>query len=434
MNIRQITVGTFVFIIIFVFTFSGFKTSKFFSKNITEDTAFIVGNETISKKEIQKISQNYLKQISNENDSNMNEYQLQMVQNFVSQMMVENTIFYVLAKKEDLSISNKEITEMIKKVPAFQENNTFNLTLYKNLLNANGYTPERYEQERKKETLSLLIKGALNSLFLSKEAKKDVLNQESIGFVVDTVKIEPNDLISSIEVSEDQINDFIKNSYEKITTNYTENNHLYNLPGEYKVAFLALESLSEEERKSVATYSQFVSLYKAKNGDFNSIPENHLPDSLIQALSNLAPKTLKTISYESKDFFIAYEDYKPAKKILLSEVDHKIAKQLIQEDLTEEKVKLYENISKKVEEAFKNSHFEVVKKIAQKYNLSYKEKDFKRLVENSHLKDASLGFYKDNNELFYIHKKDKIFSKEEKEYFQKSIKNDLLTIIKVKQI
>ena len=117
MNIRQITIGTFVFIIIFVFTFSGFKTSKFFSKNITEDTAFVVGNETISKKEIQKISQNYLKQISNEKETEVNEYQMQMVSNFVSQMMVENTLLYVFAQKEGLSLSDREITDMIKKIP-----------------------------------------------------------------------------------------------------------------------------------------------------------------------------------------------------------------------------------------------------------------------------------------------------------------------------
>lgn len=434
MNIRQITIGTFVFIIIFVFTFSGFKTSRFFSKNITEDTAFVVGNETISKKEIQKISQNYLKQIGGENNSDTNEYQLQMVQNFVSQMIVENTIFHAIALKEGLSISNKEITEMIKKIPSFQENNTFNLALYKNLLNSNGYTPEKYEQERKKDTLSLLVKGAMNSLFLSKEAQKDILNQESIGFIVDTVSIEPNDLISFIPVSEDQISDFIKNSYEQIQTNFTENSHLYNLNGEYTVAFLALESLSDEEKKSVTSYSQLVSLYKKKNGDFNSIPENHLPESLLTTLRDLKPKTLKTISYESKEFFIAYESYKPAKHILLSEVDRKIAKQLIQENLQEDKVSLYENVCKKIEEAFKNSHFEVVKKISQQYNLNYKEKDFKRLVDNSYLKDASTGFYKDNNELFYIHMKDKKTSKEEKDYFQKNIKNDLLNIIKVKQI
>ena len=80
------------------------------------------------------------------------------------------------------------------------------------------------------------------------------------------------------------------------------------------------------------------------------------------------------------------------------------------------------------------THFEIVKKIAQQYNLNYKEKDFKRLVDNTHLKDASLGFNKDNNELFYIHKKENKPSTEEKDYFQKSIKDDLLHIIKVKQI
>lgn len=434
MNIRQITIGTFVFIIIFVFTFSGFKTSKFFSKNITEDTAFVVGNETISKKEIQKISQNYLKQISNEKETEVNEYQMQMVSNFVSQMMVENTLLYVFAQKEGLSLSDREITDMIKKIPAFSENGAFSLSLYKDLLKNNGYTPEKYEQERKKDSLSLLVKGALNSLYLSKEAKKEIINKESVGFVVDTITIEPKDLTHFIEVSEEEITHFIKNSSDKIQKNFTENSHLYNLEGEYKVGFLALESLTDEEKQSVTNYSQFASLYKKKNGEFNAIPENHLPESLLSTLKELSPKTVKTISYESKEFFIAYETYKAPKKILLTEVERKIAKTLIQESLSDKEASLYENVCKKIEEAFKNSHFEIVKKIAQQYNLNYKEKDFKRLVDNTHLKDASLGFNKDNNELFYIHKKENKPSTEEKDYFQKSIKDDLLHIIKVKQI
>lgn len=85
-------------------------------------------------------------------------------QSEVNRAAWENYAALLVAERAGISVSDEEISEMIRRDPSFQQNGAFSLQLYKALLADNSITPERFEASLKRRvTLARLAQSVLGA-------------------------------------------------------------------------------------------------------------------------------------------------------------------------------------------------------------------------------------------------------------------------------
>ena len=85
-------------------------------------------------------------------------------QSEVNRAAWENYAALLVAERAGISVSDEEISEMIRRDPSFQQNGAFSFQLYKALLADNSITPERFEASLKhRVTLARLAQSVLGA-------------------------------------------------------------------------------------------------------------------------------------------------------------------------------------------------------------------------------------------------------------------------------
>ena len=85
-------------------------------------------------------------------------------QSEVNRAAWENYAALLVAERAGISVSDEEISEMIRRDPSFQQNGAFSFQLYKALLADNSITPERFEASLKRRvTLARLAQSVLGA-------------------------------------------------------------------------------------------------------------------------------------------------------------------------------------------------------------------------------------------------------------------------------
>ena len=85
-------------------------------------------------------------------------------QSEVNRAAWENYAALLVAERAGISVSDEEVSEMIRRDPSFQQNGAFSFQLYKALLADNSITPERFEASLKRRmTLARLAQSVLGA-------------------------------------------------------------------------------------------------------------------------------------------------------------------------------------------------------------------------------------------------------------------------------
>jgi peptidyl-prolyl cis-trans isomerase D len=137
--------------------------------------------------------------------------------------MVNRTLILQAAKKQGISISAEEIRDYMMQIPQFQENGKFSLLRYKQLVKNQGMSEARFEEKVSED----LLLQKMNSFYMRASKEDDFLKNEeaamgqlklNIQFIVKP----KSDVVSDSEVSQAEIDKFIKEKSDKISTYYKE--------------------------------------------------------------------------------------------------------------------------------------------------------------------------------------------------------------------
>ncbi len=428
MNVKRLLTGIFVFVIIFVFTFAGFKSQKMISKMGHKSIAFYVEDEPVLMQEVQAAAMNYMRQFIGP-DQEPNSSQLEIIKQLVSQSLIEMNMFYVFAKKQGLRVSKEEVKERIKSMEVFFQDNQFSMVQYKDLLKRQQMTPEHFEKQVIKENLYLTGRGLTNSLLFSSSLVKEVEEKESKSIQLTHLKLNPADFKNFVIIQESQIKDYIQNNPHEIEKRYKEKDYLYHQKEKYILGLLTQEQLTEKEEKNL-TYDNFVKVHEQHVGKFKNLSSESLPPEILEKIRSLSAKKVEKMSYQGREIYFAYEQKIPAKVITLDQVQEKLAKELLQESLTQEQEKICYEVRDQVRELFKIKDFKGAENLLSKYQLNL-ERKVVPLIEEYQFKDLGLGFHEKGLELIYIHEFINQKNPFKKEKFQKSLQEDLLKGIKV---
>lgn len=255
---------TFIFLIITAsFLFSGFDN---FSMGGGKNVATVDGTP-ITTKEYQ-IALNRQVEFFNQmmGGKGMTQKQLEemgikqsVMNGLIQQKLISNT-----ADSLGFIVSLEEVKAEIKNLPYFKTNEQFDVNLYRNVLQANGYTPTQFEELISGDLKQKKVDGIFNNTIISENLVKDILGFKNNGLSVHAVKISRQSLAPLVSVSEQEIKDYLAKAenQKSLETAYTENYAKYNKPEEVKARHILING---EDDKALEKIKAIKSKVNTKN-------------------------------------------------------------------------------------------------------------------------------------------------------------------------
>jgi peptidyl-prolyl cis-trans isomerase D len=156
----------------------------------------------------------------------------------IQQKLISNT-----ADSLGLVVSLNEIKNEIKNLPYFKRNEQFDVNMYRNVLQSNGYSPAQFEELIGNDLKQKKVDALFNSTLVSENYIKDVLNFKNNSINVHAIKIGRQSLAPLISVSEEEIKSYLSNTNNQklLESAYEENKAIYNKPEEIKARHILVK-------------------------------------------------------------------------------------------------------------------------------------------------------------------------------------------------
>jgi peptidyl-prolyl cis-trans isomerase D len=315
------------------------------------------------------------------------------------------------AKNMGLEISLDEIKSEIKNLQYFKRSEQFDVNLYRNLLQTNGYTPTQFEELIGNDIKQKKFDELFNSSLVSENFVKDVLNFKNTVVNVHGIKISRQSLAPLVSVTEQEINDYVAKAENAkiLESTYNENLSKYNQPEEVKARHILIKGddakamdkikaikakVNNKNFASIASKETEDPSGKNNGGDLGWFSAGRMVPAFEKVAFGLASgKISEPVKTEFGYHLILVEDKKAAKKQALDSVKTELARLLIQKTkaqdldqllkteqerisnlLKENKVAELETLQKKIDaQFFKNADVNQYDQSIGQLNLSPKE-------------------------------------------------------------
>jgi peptidyl-prolyl cis-trans isomerase D len=190
--------------------------------------------------------------------------------------LIQQKLINNFADQMGLIISLPEIKNEIKNLPYFKTNDQFNVKIYRDLLQGNGYTPAQFEELIGDGLKQKKIDNLFTNLLISERFIRDVVKFKNNIVNVQAIKISRQSLAPMVSISEQEIKDYIgKPENEKNLENlYAENSSKYNKPEEIKARHILINDPDEAKAlekikaiKNSLTPGNFASIASKETND-----------------------------------------------------------------------------------------------------------------------------------------------------------------------
>lgn len=270
---------TFVFLIITAsFLFSGFDNFSMGGGTGGSANVASVDGTPVTMKEYQ-MALNRQMEFYNQmmGGSGMSQKQLEdlgikqsVLNGLIQQKLILNT-----AGQMGFVVSLEEAKNEIKNLQFFKKGTQFDVNQYRNVLQANGYTPTQFEEMIGNDLKQRKVDELFNSTLVSENFVKDVLKFKNNIVTVHAIKVNRQSLAPLVSVSEDEIKAYVakpenKKSLEAV---YTENFAKYNQPEEIKGRHILIQG---DEAKALDKIKALRTKVNAKN--FSEIAKKETED------------------------------------------------------------------------------------------------------------------------------------------------------------
>jgi len=176
--------------IVIVFVFWG--VGSFRSQR--KDRVALVNGETITLDEYREAYNNIIEQLNQRLGNNLNDDMLKMlnVEGQAIDMLVDKKLMLQEAAKFDLRVTDNELADAIRQIEAFQTDGRFDSQIYKNVLNRNRLTPEKFELIQKEAMIIEKIRSfILSNVKVSEQEAIEWFKWENTSVNIDFVLFEP---------------------------------------------------------------------------------------------------------------------------------------------------------------------------------------------------------------------------------------------------
>jgi peptidyl-prolyl cis-trans isomerase D len=297
----------------------------------------------------------------------------------VQQKLILNT-----ADQMGFVVSLDEVKNEIKSMPYFKTNNQFDVNLYRNMLQGNGYVPTQFEELVANDLKQKKVDELFNSLMVSENYVKDITKFKNNKVLVQGVKIGRQALAPLISISENEVKDYLaKPENEKaIELAYTENISNYNKPAEVKARHILLsgnEPKTAEEIKKIrskVTPKNFAEIAnkmtedptgKANGGDLGWFSEGRMVPEFEKVAFNMKKGEIsEPVKTQFGYHIIFVEDKKAPESRPLENVRSELARIEIQKNKAQDLDKLLKSTAQDIQAALERGDFSKVEALAKK--------------------------------------------------------------------
>ena len=237
-----------------------------------------VGDVEISQGELQKAYSRLYNQYNQVFKGNFDEEKAKQfgLQKQALQRLLQQALILNLANDYDLTVSDKEVIEVLRSQKAFYKNGLFDPELYKQVLSQNRLTPTEYEAELKKE---LLIEKTLKLLPVeTSENEKNVI--ASIFKIADKINYKRLALSDiKVDISDAKLREFWQTRKNDFMSDVV-----------YAVIYIKQAPVTKEynAKKIAAYYQDNRTHFKDKEGKI--LPLSAAKEKVIEELNKKATK------------------------------------------------------------------------------------------------------------------------------------------------
>lgn len=375
---------TFIFLIITAsFLFSNFDN---FSLGTAQHVATVDGTPVTVKE--YTIALNRQVEFFNQmmGGSGMTQKQLEQmgIKQSVLNSLIQQKLILNAADQMGIIVSLDEVKNEIKSMPYFKTNQQFDVNLYRNMLQSNGYTPTQFEELVANDLKQRKVEQLFNNTLVSENYVKDITHFKNNMVIVQGTKIGRQSLAPLISISELEIKNFLSKPENKksLEAAYTENFSKYNKPEEVKARHILIKGEDAKALEKIKSIRQKVNAKNfsevAKKETEEDAGKNSGGDLGWFATGRMVPEFEKVafsmnkgdISEPVKTQFgyhiIFVEDKKPAETKSLESVKTELARIELQKTKAQDLDKLLQSTTETLKNALTNNNFASVEELTKK--------------------------------------------------------------------
>lgn len=323
------------------------------------------------------------------------------IKNQALNQVVSDKLRLLLGDDIGISVGNYQVSQEVmnyeerdpdgKPVKIFYTNGQFDKIKYKNLLsNSSRFTPQKFEALIRDQAQLKATANLLNNVPVSDTYIDELVRFKSEAVKVDAVKIEPKHFNQFVPVSKKEIADYLK---EEINANrvqaiFKDRKERLDQAEQVKARHIllsndpkAIHKISMKELVQKVNANNFADMAKKyseepgadkSGGDLGWFGRGRMvPEFDKVAFSLTAGKVSGPITTQFGTHLILVEGKKAAKEAKFEDYRDSIALEQIRNGKTEEGAKLAQEITQKVEKAFKVKDSSAISSLAKEYKLSY---------------------------------------------------------------
>ncbi len=243
----------FIFLIIIAsFLFSGFEN---FSMGSSKHVASVDGTPITTKEYRMALNRQveFFNQMMGGNGMSEKQMEQMGIKESVLNSLIQLKLILNTADQMGFVVSLDEVKNEIRNMPYFKTNNQFDVNLYRNALQANGYVPAQFEELVRNDLKQKKVEELFSTSLVSENHVRDVMKFKNNVVVVQGVKVPRQALAPLVTVSEQEIKDYINNPANKksLEEAYTDNASRYNKAEEVKASHILITGDDLKKAKAI---------------------------------------------------------------------------------------------------------------------------------------------------------------------------------------
>lgn len=385
-------VGIFAFAIIgsFALTVNGVNNSGFFS---SPDSVASVDGTPVRLREyqmaVQQQAQFYSQMMGGKELTNKQLEQFG-VKKAALNRLVQTKLMLNLANKINLEIGSQELKKEIKELPYFKTGESFDVSKYRQLLAANGFTPSDFEKITSDDVKIRKMSALLSSLGTSTQFAEDIAKFKAETTTINATEIEKRKLFKYLPVSSKEIASYLKEekNMKKAESLHKQRRNVYEKPEEVKAKHILLKTNPKNEKEVLAKAkllkkqlkpSNFARLAnkntedpsgKGKGGDLGWFSRGRMVKEFENTAFSMKPGTISEPVKTQFGYHIIYvERKKKAQSTSFASAKNELAKELIQKTKAKDLDQLFNKIISDLKQAYTSKNLKTVNRLAKKYEL-----------------------------------------------------------------
>jgi peptidyl-prolyl cis-trans isomerase D len=309
--------------------------------------------------------------------------------------LVQAKLQLVFADRADLEAAPAQVKDTIKRFDFFQTNGQFDINKYKQLLAANGLSPQDFESDIQNQVYAENAQSIFSKFPVSDRYMEEVGRFKAMRYDAFVAEVKESDLRKFINVPNSEVTEYLKNEANKARTEniFKERKAKLDVPEKVKASHILIRTPgggqkeeAEKKIKEIAkkvtpkNFKKMANKYtedptgKGKGGSLGIFGRGRMVPEFERVAFTLRPGSVSEPVKTNFGYHLIFVEKKiAAKEAKYEDYEKEIAIELIRESKEEELKKLMSEVTEKVAAALKNRNVKELKSLKKEYGFALDE-------------------------------------------------------------